>query len=252
MGLSEPALSLTDLALGIVVIALAVLLQRTPGRAPLLAPHVLVGRRGRARGGGPPRRRDLLRHLGRPELGGHQHDGRGRGLLPARGQRRRGPRPGPRARLLGAPLRGPGRLRGAGDRRLRGGERDPRVRGDHDDRDPGAVGPRAARPQPAGGARDRRDPRERRRGRGRGRSRPPSPTWSGWTRPRSTTSPRSRGWCCSTTRWWPLRSASRGPRRRPPGSRTPRSAGTADLADGPSLRFHPGGCPSPPPPPRAT
>lgn len=31
MGLSEPALSLTDLALGIVVIALAVLLQRTPG-----------------------------------------------------------------------------------------------------------------------------------------------------------------------------------------------------------------------------
>ena len=31
MGLSEPALSLTDLALGIVTIALAVLLQRTPG-----------------------------------------------------------------------------------------------------------------------------------------------------------------------------------------------------------------------------
>ena len=42
MGLSEPALSLTDLALGLVVIALAVR-SRHAGRPPVLAPHVLAG-----------------------------------------------------------------------------------------------------------------------------------------------------------------------------------------------------------------
>ena len=154
MGLSEPALSLTDLALGLVVHRPGGAAPADAGRAPLLAPHVLVGRRRGARGGRPPRRRDLLGHVGRPELGGHQHDGRDRGLLPARGQRGRGPR----ARAAGASSgcfarSGLVAYVGAGDRRLRGGELDPRLRGHHDDRDPRALGPRAARPPPAGGAR---------------------------------------------------------------------------------------------------
>ena len=100
MGLSEPALSLTDLALGLVVIALAVRLQGTPGVHRYWRLTFWWAWRGGAGGRGPPRRRDLLRHVVGTELGGDQHDGRRRGLLPARRVGGRGARLRARPRLL--------------------------------------------------------------------------------------------------------------------------------------------------------
>ena len=86
--LCEPAPSLTDLALGLVTLGLAMTLQSRPGvhrywRLTFwwTAAAALAG----AVHHGVVTCSDTL---GRPELGGHQRDGRPRGLVPARRDRR--------------------------------------------------------------------------------------------------------------------------------------------------------------------
>ena len=120
------------LALGLVVIALAVRLQGTPG-VHWYWRLTFWWAGGGAGGRGPPRRRDLLRHVVGTELGGDQHDGRRRGLLPARRVGGRGARPG-RGRVF--VLRSAGLVAYAGLAiALRRGELHPGLRGRHDARD---------------------------------------------------------------------------------------------------------------------